>query len=152
MLLCAWVTDPCSGLVTLDLLCQPCCASSAQLLLAPTVIPAFLLLPHRPCSWLGGEGCARSGAEERTWPFSERNPHCSTALLLSYLNSKWLRSTSVTLDLTLWIKISPFTVIPDCSVKSEEGNFATLNAGTIDNLHNVVNPWHFIFIVMVVAL
>lgn len=119
-----------------------------------TVISALPLSPHehRPLSLLGGEECAPSEAEEKTCPFSEKNPHCSTALFISFLNSKLLRSTSVTLDLTLRIKISPFTVIPVCAVKSKEGIFATLNAGRSDNLQNVVNTWHCIFIVMVVAL
>lgn len=140
----------CSVHVLLVRVCHT--APPLLVLLGPTVISALLLLPHehRPFSLLGGEERAQS--EEKTCPFSEKNPHCSTALFVSYLNSKLLRRTSVTLYLTLWIKISPFTVIPVCTVKSEDGIFATFNAGRSDNLQNVVNTCHCIFIVMVVAL
>lgn len=79
------------------LLCQPCPALHRD----PQGSQLCFSCPtneHWPFSQLGGEECAWS--EEKTCPFSEKNPHCSTALFVSYLNSKWLGSTSVTLDVT----------------------------------------------------
>lgn len=77
-----------------------CTSSSSPPVAAPhsglgsTVFSALLLLSHehRPFSLLAGEECAQSEAEEKTCPFSEKNPHCSTAIFISYLNANDLEA------------------------------------------------------------
>lgn len=89
--------------------------------LCSSIIPVCTGHSHGVCGRRGVCQCTGLGWGEKPCP-----SFCSTAPLVFYIKSKWLRSTSVTLDLTLLIKISPFTVDPVCAVKSEEGIFCHL--------------------------